>query len=443
MNGSYLFPVTLQGAGTADVEGLSSYLCRVSAAHQVPVGQLLRNCFEWQASTLGVRATLPYLARNPGSLAQYVRPNELTREVLEVLTASSGQSNLRSGTFQCLTVLDRCMKTFHRSMRWCPLCFKESEAAGLEPYFKLYWSLNAFTRCTVHGVELQDRCPHCDALQDGFGLRPSCAQCASCEASLAVVTHRVMPPASWEVEAPDLQELLDYIGMEPTLSFPTEGVKGVLNELIDRAWANDEAERLWKLIPRDECLAFAYGQLPMTLTNARRIAYRLGVPLLHLLRGAVSDTPAVLDPSWTARLPKSLRPRKRAPRHDRKRLCRALTSALAIQKGQQPPALAQVARQQGVTPGCLRHHFPVQSCEVLRRFSAWQKSETQRKHLEARAAALTYFSRRIGLTLTSNKEAMRELRRTTKLPKDVLREEIARASEGLMIASSSHAANVH
>src|SRR6188768_990276 len=107
MSGSYLFPVTLLGAGTADVEGLGSYLCRLSAAHQVPVGLLLRNCFEWQASTLGVHATHPYLARNPGSLAQYVRPNELTREVLEVLTASSGQSNLRSGTFQCLTVLGR------------------------------------------------------------------------------------------------------------------------------------------------------------------------------------------------------------------------------------------------------------------------------------------------------------------------------------------------
>jgi hypothetical protein len=443
MNGSYLFPVTLQGAGTADVEGLSSYLCRLSAAHQVPVGLLLRNCFEWQASTRGVRSDLPYLARNPGSLAQYVRPNELTREVLELLTITSGQSNLRSGTFQCLAVLDRCMKTFHRSMRWCPLCFKESEAAGLEPYFKLYWSLSAYSRCTVHGVELLERCPHCNALQDGFGLRLSCAKCSSCEESLAVKTHATIPHSSWEVEAPDLQQLLDQIGIEPGLQFPDNGVRAVLNELLDRAWANDEAERLWKLIPRDECLAFAFGQLPMTLTNARRIAYRLGVPLLHLLKGTVSNAPAVLDPSWTARLPKSLTPKKRAPRHDRRRLCKALTSALAVPKGQQPPALAQVAREQGVKPGCLRHHFPIQTHEVLRRYAAWRKSEKQRKHLEARAAALGYFSRRPELKTVSRKEAMRTLRRTTRLPKDVLREEIARASEGFISGDCSRATKAH
>jgi hypothetical protein len=435
----YLFPVTLQGAGTTDVEGLSSYLCRLSAAHQVPIGLLLRNCFEWQSNTHGVEIPFPYLARDPGSLAQYVRPNELTRVVMEVLLATSGQSNLRSGTFQCLNVLDRCMKTFHRSMRWCAFCFKESEDAGLEPYFKLYWSLTAYSRCTVHGADLLDRCPSCHAAQDGFGLRLSCASCTGCGKSLATVPRGNKAPASWEVEAPDLHDLLDHIGTDPQLEFPADGVKAVLNELIDRAWAEDSAQRLWSLIPRDECLAFAYGQTPITLTNARRVAFRLGVPILDLLRGTVSDTPAVLDPSWTARLPKALRPTKRAPRHDRRRLCKALSAALAIPKGDRPKALTHVAREEGVTPGCLRHHFPVQSNEVLRRFSTWKASEAERKHMAARSAALAYFSRRVGLESISNKGALRVLRRATGLPKDVLRNEIAHVSQSLFAGSSSAA----
>jgi hypothetical protein len=437
MNGGFLFPVALQGAGTGDVEGLSSYLCRLSAAHQVPIGVLLRNCFEWHSNRFGVELGLPYLARNPGSIAQYVRPNELTRTVLMALLDASGQSNLRSATFQCLGVLDRCMKTFHRSMRWCPLCFKESEDSGLEPYFKLYWSLSAFSRCNTHGQEFQDRCPHCHALQDGFGLRLSCARCGSCGKSLAVVTSDIKPSSSWEIEAPDLHELIDQIGMEPALEFPNEGVKGVLSELVDRAWEVDQAQRLWSLIPRDECLAFVFGQTPVTLTNARRIAFRLGVQLLDLLRGTVAETPAVLDPSWTARLPKALRPVKRAPRHDRKRLCKALSAALAIPKGEQPKALKHVARAEGVTPGCLRHHFPVQSAEVLRRFAAWKASETERKQMEARAAALAYFSRRAGLEPITNKGALRVLRRKTGLPKDVLRNEIAQASQSLVAGSST------
>src|SRR5689334_25380778 len=102
MNSSFLFPVLLQGAGTAEVEGLSSYLSRLAMTHNVSVGVLLRNCYEWYFRRTRREQPLPNLTRNPGSLAQYVRPNDQTKSLLGVLSAASGQENLRSATFLCL-----------------------------------------------------------------------------------------------------------------------------------------------------------------------------------------------------------------------------------------------------------------------------------------------------------------------------------------------------
>jgi hypothetical protein len=427
---SYLFPVLLQGTGTTEVESLSSYLCRVAAAHDVSIGVLLRNCYDWYFKTTGVERALPYLTRNPGNLAQYVRPNELTRSLLEALSAASAQPDLRSGTFMCLDgALQRCMKTFHRSMRWCPSCLAEAEKTGTEPYLKLYWSLAAFTRCTLHGTKLEHLCPHCGVRQDGFGERKSWGRCSKCDGSLAVSSESAPPPGSWQVEGGDLLELLDRIGCEPTLQFPRDGIRQLLQAQLDKAWNDDQAERLWKVIPRDEYLALSLGQTPITLTTARRVAYRLGAPLLDLLEGSLHQTSAVLDSSWCAQLPQSMRPKRRVARHDRKRLLAGITKALGFCDAKAPKSLVDVARSLNVTTGCLRYHFPTQSKAILDRHAIWRRSEQERKEFEARCAAVSYVAKHDGSRPLTHKGALRKLRKRTGLPKDLLRKEIAAALE--------------
>lgn len=435
MNTSYLFPVLLQGSGTAEVEGLSSYLCRLAIAHDVSVGVLMRNCYDWFYRRNGEPLPLPNLTRNPGSLAQYVRPNDLTRSLLEVLTAASGQPNLRSGTFMCFDgSLQRCMKTFHRSMRWCPACLAEAEQVGTEPYLKLYWSLAAFTHCTLHGVPLEHLCPHCQVRQDGFGERSSCARCAGCEGPLTVAASSSPPPDSWRVEGADLMELLDRIGCEHALRFPHDGVRKLLQAQFDKAWELDQCSRLWKAIPRDQYLAVLFGQVPITLMTVRRLAYRLGVPLLDLLQGSLQQTTGVLDASWTAQLPKTMRPKRRAARHDRKRLLTGITKALAFSDTKAPLSLIEVARNLKVTTGCLRYHFPTQAKAILDRYSAWRQSELERKEFEARCAVVAFVAKHDGSRPLTHKGALRHLRKRTGLPKDLLRTEIASAIESEWVA---------
>lgn len=422
-----LFPVPLLGVGTADVEALASYLWRLSTTHRAPIGVVLRAAYEWYGTDNGSGA-VPYLARNPGGLAQYVRPNEMTRSVVEMLTEATGQVALRSGTFMSLDhALARCMKTFHGSIRWCPTCLREFQEAGAEPYFKLAWFIRSTTRCAKHGSTLEELCAHCGSRQDGFGMRRACIECSRCRNSLISNQSSAVPPGDWRVDGADLNSLVQLISESPQLEFPREGVKRALNELLDDAWRKDNATELWKVVPRDEFLAITCDVTPITLTKVRRLAFRLGVQVTDLLVGSLKEVAGVLDPSWTTSLPSMIRPKKRLPRHDLERLRKGLDAALRASRGSTPLPLRKVASDLGVTGGCVRHHFPVHANEFLRRFDLWRKRETERKLQAARGAVSDYMAASPRVGEITAKGTLRELRRDTKLPKDLLRREIARA----------------
>jgi hypothetical protein len=221
--------------------------------------------------------------------------------------------------------------------------------------------------------------------------------------------------------------LMDRIGCEPDLTFPPGGVRRVVQALFDEAWERDNLKTLSRIMNRDECLAITHRITPITLMRARRVAFRLGVKLIDLLEGSIQETAGVLDPAWTERLPRMMRPKRRSARHDRKRLAAGLKKILK-EDPQPPPPLSRVAKDLSVSTGCLRYHFPIPAKEILRRHRDWRRSLTERKKLEARSAVLSYIAHNDGIRPTSNKGILRELRRETKLPKDTLRHEIALAS---------------
>jgi hypothetical protein len=429
---TFLYPVELLGSGTAEVESLSSYLCRLSAVHQVPIGVMLRLTFDWRNESTGSSEPSPYLARNPGTLAHYVRPTETTKSVLGLLTLATGEVNLRCGTFMALeAALDRCMRTFHNSIRWCSACMAEFEREGIEPYFKLVWSLTSIDRCPKHGVVLTDKCPHCDAKQCGFGIRSSCAMCTRCRKSLICEHLEAVPPGPWKVESADLWRLLLRIGSDPALALPPSGTKKALDELLDDAWKKDLATELWKVVPRDELLAITCSATPVTLTKVRRMAFKLGVDPTDLLDGSVKHTVCSLDPDWTKTLPKSIRPRRRIEKHNLPQLRQMIDQELREYARKSPRPLARVARELGITTGCIRHHFPVHAYELLTRYARWRKQETMRKKTTATKAIQDFLNEPLRATSATRKGVLRELRTVTRLPKDVLRREIAEAMEVL------------
>lgn len=416
-----LFPVRLLGAGTPEVESLSSYASRLAATHETTIGRVLRLAFGFRGRRREFPATLPSYVLDPGPISYLVRPSAAVAAIVDRLSDATGQTNLRSGTFLCLKeALNRSMGAFSPRVRWCPDCMAEFDGAGTEAYYKLVWQLAHVKVCPIHRVPLEHRCPACGRGQHGYGARQACSRCARCGEALERGGGIRLPSPSWIGEASELARLVERCSAEPDLVFPSGGVQRVVSELFDRAWTADGDLHLWKLVPRDECLMIIDGSRPVTLHTAQRLAFRLGINLTDLLEGVLRETTGVLNPAWTAELPRSMKTTQRGRRHDRARLLKCIDEALTAPQIR-PAALADVARAAGVSKQCLQYHFPAQCAELVHRHNAWRRREARRKDLEAQAAVLSALGRNaLRLRRSSRKAILRRLRAETKLPKNIL-----------------------
>lgn len=427
---AYLFPLPLRGLGTPDVEAFGPYLQRLAAEHGISTGKLLERIVAWHT------AEHPELQEGLASLRStvdvciYVRPNHTTQLLVDMLEHATGEKKLRCGTFIALQgALDRSMEVFSRRTRWCPSCMLEFKAADEPGYFKLLWQLMPITHCPTHGTALRETCAACGSFQGGHRRRRDCITCIKCGEPLSKGLDRGDHANSWESQGADLIELVELIASKPELTFPANKVHDVVSAIFDKVWAGEQENQFWKLISRDECVAIVTGHQPVSLTIARRIAFRLGVSLPDLLAGTVTMTSEVLNPDWTSTLPSEMRPRKRRPIRDKNKILEQLRHALLVKNILCPPTLEEMARIVGVSVGYLHYHFPTMAKRIIERHQAWLEDHKQKKQLQARSAALSFFtSEKYTYERKSHKNALRVLRSETGLPKNLLREEIATVS---------------
>lgn len=424
-----LFPVEPRALGTADVEGLSSYITRLATDHAISTTKLMEFVSAMGAET---GASCPLGARTV-QIPNLVRPNQTTEQLVNLLSVAAGLDRelLESTTFLALTAsLDRGMGEFSADFRWCPGCMAESIAAGTPGYFKLQWHLRDIGHCATHRLLLVDRCPHCGNHQRSTYRSRDCAYCVVCSGALGIISERPTRIASWDHDSSDLLSLVAQISAAPGLRFPEQGVRKALRHLFEEAWDAEEEERFWAMIPRDECLAYTTEDCsrPMTLQSARRISYRLDMPLVDMLAGLTKGPTRTFDTGWNRDLPAPLRPNPRRRFPNRKLLLVRLQEFLQSDQTP-PPSLRAVARALGVSVGGMRYHFPDQSQRIVEQYQAWRLAERQRKNLSARAAALSYWVEQLRTpsdSAYSRKRALRELRASTGLPKELLRREISR-----------------
>ncbi len=433
---SHLFQMPLRGAGSSEVEALSSYIYRLAIAHGVSAWQLLAYARSWYGTEVPRGAQLLAALRKSPDLPIVVRPNELTKTIVDMLARATGNRTLSCSTFLALKdALDRSVGTFSKTLRWCRGCVADFIAADDPGYFKLAWHLVDVTHCPVHRLPLVDRCAKCQRPQRGTRRFDNCISCFSCGCPLSEGTPQRSRP-SWSHEGDDLIQLVAAIGVDSTLSFPNNGVREVLSKLFDNAWEHEQELKFYSIMPRDECLALISGDIPISLTMARKISFRLGIPLVDLLSGTIHDSaPGILNVEWTATLPSQMRPKTRLKRKERDVLLERLNNSLNSAFAEHPPSLKALARDLGVSVGCLHYHFPQLAKEVIQRHKQWRIAEAERKARQARAAALAFFtSERYAHLPKSKKHALRVLMRETGLPKNLLRREILTAVEAIGVA---------
>jgi TniQ len=188
---SILYSIPPIGIGTGNVEGLTSYICRLAEAHCVSPTNLLRYQIEPVAGN-GRRSTRSVnLQSHPSGdnrvAVRYVAALEyLTMQPnLAELTFSSWLMGKRPiGNILTSLFVDRPISMLKTGREWCPDCFQEWQNSDRDIYEPLLWSLSLVAICPHHDRLLEQVCPHCSKIQPIFAAKTRVGYCSHCHAWL-------------------------------------------------------------------------------------------------------------------------------------------------------------------------------------------------------------------------------------------------------------------
>lgn len=173
-----LFPIGLEGAGTAEVESFASYVHRLAYEHGVYVGELVR----YAVGTQPKSCKAVFFYRKPQEL---VRPSLTTRALVEAFEFSTSVPSLTRGILWFLeNPLSLSSEEVCDGFRWCTHCFVEMNELGIPPYFKLMWHMSSLSNCPIHGNCLVGVCPACGMGQETYRKFFPLDCCQHCGASL-------------------------------------------------------------------------------------------------------------------------------------------------------------------------------------------------------------------------------------------------------------------
>jgi hypothetical protein len=381
---SRLFALEPIGVGTADCEGLVSYLVRLAREHSVDARVLFREVVFRQCGHLGgLRYPIFFNgdARSVNGIGTYAKVFsqagiELTsREDLPLLTMLPWH-----GIFP-----EKGAGLISRHPRWCKLCLREHYSRAKKSYFPLAWSLELHAVCGRHGIRLSDSCPCCGRKQPIIPFVPHLDQCAYCSGWLAAEnqTDQFVAAKTWELWMADAID--DMIAHNPDAGARVTGeaFRSLLPALVDQH-ADGEKKRFSKLLGMTETTMSCWitkGQKP-TFPQFLKLCHGLGIMPSELF--GIPDSKS--GTSATTRLPLKLHPIKpkigrRGP--NKSRISSALDVIVADTEDHRP--LIEVAEHLEVTAQYLRYWF----AEHSRRITSKRK-----KHLSSIARETCEFRKK-------------------------------------------------
>lgn len=417
----WLYDLQIQGAGTSEVEAISSYIFRLAGAHATSPGKILGLALERFPTSL-LKSTC--VAANT-SLNSFVRPNRTTAAVVDLLARATGRTSaeLEPTTFLCLSdSLGRGMQMFSQRPRWCPACIADLRRDG-KPYYKLKWQIMIERACDIHQIELRERCRACGADQGSRGYVMDLSVCAQC---LTPLTDVQKSDIAWIPSRKDISELIGYVASIGEVRFSKARISGLVRTLHDDAVRDGNQDMLYKVVPQQEMKRAASESHTLTLNSALHVASALGITLLDLLQGNWLETNRQLffDAMGKARPdPRYKQPHKPI---DKTQLLPAMSDALHAMAQVPNPTLRAFARELGVSVGALWYHFPELTREISTQFElarARHFNDVGKKVREAVEDGLKWW-RAQDIGPPSKKALLRKLYAESGLPKNELREQI-------------------
>jgi hypothetical protein len=233
-----LFPLPVFGTGTAMVEGLPSYLHRLSGAHGLPLTTLLTHTI---LPAMGAN----YAASGCGSLITGRRGTRLlfsttvSLDLIKILPQLTGQSSFD----QCISSNLQTAFSFKRDVRgvwsWCPLCLEQWIHESKPIYFPVIWNLTPYHICTDHLVALLTACPRCGlryplVRRDVWTIE--CRRCGALQIGATALANNpsAVDPSNWDWKTSvRTKEILEWAANKREI--PTQIFKENLSTLLSES----------------------------------------------------------------------------------------------------------------------------------------------------------------------------------------------------------------
>lgn len=364
------------GAGTVEVEGLSSYFKRMAYAHSCSEWQLATHLSAWWDGkhSLGPADRFPKIAKTIRRVPLCGMGADVEKLVV-ALERATGVTTLRSATMMPLAAAlsTTCLGTLRNRRAWCPVCYEEDSQAGRPLYDRLIWAVAPITRCRTHKVELVDRCTNCASPQHSrAGSRLDA--CNVCGSDFLVRATRLSPAARPTFGEDLVCELVEACARDPMVSI------------------NRSSMRLFFKLHRKELPAgdplltapslTSYSMRP-SLGTVLRMLTAFNVSFLDFQSSEPPETTRELYGSASPEVPTRRRPRY--PVAVRERVRSALEKALA--SSETLVSLGLFCGRLGVTEGYVRYRFPALSRMYIARRKDWIFESEQSKLRAAKNAS--------------------------------------------------------
>lgn len=175
-----LAPLSLEGAGTGDLESNTSLITRSAEHHSVLGGTLVRQ--------LILRDPASSYKKRPWATAQHpfngygVHARLVAKRLGDLMGMPAPAGGSMTPWAEMLNPMGHDL--LHEERHYCRPCMREDIAKGRSPFHRLYWSARPVRACVHHRVQLEHKCPGCDRKQGLIPSLPYLHICQHCGTSL-------------------------------------------------------------------------------------------------------------------------------------------------------------------------------------------------------------------------------------------------------------------
>ncbi|SPB14784.1 TetR family transcriptional regulator [Caballeronia novacaledonica] len=288
---SALYALEPIGVGTANVESLVSFFCRLAVTHCVSSTDLLHRI----SKTCG----LPAPAKNFWKDVNLSGMGDVAERYACALSEMTSVERLDSLTLRPWRNVIAQRSQAPAKGRWCGACFEEDLANEGMPYFRLAWDVGDLEACAKDHTRLTDTCPDCGrtgARNNAVWVVPGwCCYCGAFLGGVRTAASSATLDETWK--AAQVGQLL--AAQSSISSVPDRGtmIAGILKlvEQLDGGMSARFARRIG-LNKSTVHYWLKQGGVP-TLAAHLRIASQTGVSLVALLTGAIGDSVVSLHES--------------------------------------------------------------------------------------------------------------------------------------------------